>query len=461
MQRSFHGDIMLKESSLENRLFTKTDIRRLLIPLISEQVLAYLVGLMDSIMVSSAGEAAVSAVSLIDSISILMINIFASLSAGGSVVAGQYLGMKNEGKSRMSAEQLMVILAALSTVISALLLLLRVQLIELLFGSADATVKSNCNTYYHIVMYSIPFIALYNGGAALFRVTGDSRTPMRISLLMNAINIAGNAVLIYIFKLGVAGVAIPTLVSRAVAMLIILIKAMKPDFSLNLRSIKSYRYNSAVSRNIFSIGIPNSIEGGMFQFGKIMLLSLVSTLSTASITANAVGNTVGALHCVIGMAANQALITVVSRCVGARDYSQARFFTRYFIKLTYIIQGLVCVLMILLIPLICRIYGLSSETGILASRIMLLHAATTILLWPPAFMLSTSMRAAGDSAFAMWIAIVSMWICRVGLSYVLILVFKCSVVSIWYAWIVDWLFRMAFCIPRYLGHRWETKAIKQ
>ena len=444
----------------EGKFFSKADIKALLIPLIAENLLAYLVGLMDSVMVSSAGEAAVSAVSLVDSISVLMINIFTALAAGGAVVVGQYLGMGNQKESRSAAEQLMVILAVLSVIITALLLAFRLEILEFLFGRADESVRSNCSIYYNIVMYSIPFIALYNGGAALFRAVGDSRTPMRISLLMNAINIAGNAVLIYVFKLGVAGVAIPTLVSRAVAMVIIAAMAMKQDFELNLRGIVSYRFNRHISKHIFTIGIPNSIEGGMFQFGKIILLSLVSTLSTSSITANAIGNTVGSLHCVIGMAANSALIAIVSRCAGSRDFSQARFYTRYLIKKTYIYQGIVCTVLILAIPLICKMYGVAGETTRLASWVMLLHGVSSIFLWPLAFMLNTAMRAAGDSQFAMWIAIISMWICRVGLSYVLILGFGYGVISVWVAWIVDWFFRMAFFIPRYLGHKWESKVIE-
>ena len=444
----------------ENKLFSKSDIWALFLPLIAEQFLAYLVGLLDSVMVSSAGEAAVSAVSLVDSISVLMITIFSSLAAGGAVVIGQYLGMKNNAKARSAAEQLFVILGILSVAITAVLLIFKAQIIKLLFGSAESAVINNCNTYYHIVMFSIPFIALYNGGAALFRTLGNSRIPFRVSIIMNLINVVGNAILIYVFKIGVAGVAIPTLVSRAAAMVIILSLVLKKDFPLTLAHMSEYKYDAVISKNIFSIGIPNSIEGGMFQFGKIALLSLVSTLPTYSITANAIGNTVASLHCVIGMAANLTLISIASRCVGANDYDQARFYTRYMIKLTYILQGIFCVILILLIPATCKIYGVSGITATQATQILLLHAIPTILIWPLAFMLNTTMRAAGDSKFAMWIAMISMWVFRVSLSYILILGFKQSVVCIWICWSIDWLFRISVFLPRYLGHKWEDKAIE-
>lgn len=440
--------------------FSKKDIRRLLIPIIAQTLLSYLIGLADSVMVASAGEAAVSAVSLIDSISVLFLNVFSAFAAGGAAVCGQYLGRSSEGRARDAAVQLAVLMLGVSAAATALLLLLEKEIIIALFGSADSEVIGNCFTYYHIVMQSVPFIAMFNAGSALFTASGDSRTPLKISLIMNAINVVGNAVLIYVFRMGVAGVAIPTLVSRGVGMAIILVLALKKDFLLNLRGAVHYRPDSLLIRNIVSIGLPTGVENGMFQFGKLILMSLVSTLPTAAITANAIGNTVGPLHCCIGISANQAIVPVVSRCAGAGDYKQARYYMNYFMKLTCLWQGIVNVIFCILIPLTLKIYGVSGETAHLATVVMLIHGIGTIFLWPPAFMLNSSMRAAGDSKFPMVISTISMWLCRVGGAYLLVLYFGAGVAGIWIAWLIDWVFRIAFFVPRYLGHTWETKAIK-
>ena len=443
----------------EGKLFSKKEIRRLLVPVIAETLLSYLIGMADSVMVASAGEAAVSAVSLVDSISVLFINVFQAFSAGGAAVCGQFLGACNREKSRDSAVQMTVLMLVLSVVSSALLLIFQNGVIGVLFGSADAAVVENCGVYYHIVMYSVPFIALFNAGSALFMAVGDSRTPLVVSLIMNGINIIGNAVLIYVFKMGVAGVAIPTLVSRGIAMVIILALAMRKSFTLNLRDIVRFRPDTGIMKNILNIGLPNGIENGMFQFGKLILMSLVSTLPTAAITANAIGNTIGSLHCSVGISANRALITVISRCAGARDYRQARWYMRYFLKITYIWQGIANILLTVAIPLILKIYNVSDETARIATVIMLIHGISSIFLWPAGFMLNTGMRAAGDSQFAMIISTISMWLCRVGGAYLLVNGFGIGVVGVWIAWIVDWVFRIAFFVPRYLGHKWETKAI--
>jgi len=315
-------------------LFSKSDIWVILLPIIFETVLSYLIGLADSVMVAAAGESAVSAVSLIDAISVLFINIFVALANGGAVVCGQYLGRKDSPRARNAAEHTMLFMLISSGAMTVLLLMFQRSVLNMLYGGVDAEVMRNCETYYHIVMFSTPCIALYNGGAALYRTSGDSRTPLRISLVMNAINVAGNALLIYGFGMGVAGVAIPTLVSRFVAMTVILMMTFKKSFVFNLRTISSFRFDRKLFTSILSVGVPNGIENGMFQFGKLILMSLVATLTTAAITANAIGNTVGNLHCVIGISANSALMTVVSRSVGAGDYHQARWYTRYIICIT-------------------------------------------------------------------------------------------------------------------------------
>lgn len=444
---------------VEGMLFSRAELRALLLPLIAEQLLSYLIGMMDSVMVASAGEAAVSAVSLVDSISVLFINIFSALAAGGAVVVGQYLGKRDLNDSRRAAEQLTVLLAVISAAITALLLIFQQSVLKLLFGKSEQAVMDNCRIYYHIVMYSVPFIALYNGGAALFRALGDSRTPMRISLMINFINVTGNALLIYGFKMGVAGVAIPTLVSRGAGMAVIFALALRKSFPLNLRRLHYYRPNMHLVRSILSVGVPNGIENGMFQFGKLILMSLVSSLSIAEVTANAIGNTIGSLHCFIGMAANTAMTAVISQCAGAGDYQQARWYVRYFMRFTYLWEGLVNLLMCLTVPFVLHIYGVSGETAYFAACIMLIHGISSALLWPIAFMLNTAMRAAGDSQYAMVISSVSMWVCRVGGAYLLILGFGMSVLGVWIAWVADWIFRIAFFVPRFRGHIWETKAL--
>ena len=205
-----------------NYLFSNKMLLTLIIPLVFEQLLSVLVGMADSIMIASVGEAAVSGVSLVDQIMILLINMFAALATGGVVVAGQYLGQKKQEQACRSATQLVWFITICAIVITLLVYAGKYMILHGIFGEIEPDVMRHANIYLLIVTASIPFMALYNGGAAIFRAMGNSRIPMQVSIIMNIINIGGNAILIYGFHRGTEGVAIPTLVSRMAAAVIII-----------------------------------------------------------------------------------------------------------------------------------------------------------------------------------------------------------------------------------------------
>lgn len=444
-------------SSEKNYLFKKKDLFYLIIPLIIEQLLAVAVGMADTIMVSSVSEAAVSAVSLVDSVNILLINIFAALATGGAVVAGQYLGRQNKQKASEAGEQLVIFITLISLVVSLVLYLSRGFILHTVFGRIEADVASHANTYMTIVFLSIPFIAIYNSGSALFRAMGNSQVTMKTSLIMNAVNVVGNGFLIYGLKMGVAGVAIPTLISRAVAALIIIILLRNESLSISISNPFKTRLDFKMIKDMLQIGIPNGIESSMFQMGKIMLLSVVSSFGTAAITANAVANTVTNFQFLPGAAIGLALITVVSQCVGAGDYEQARYYTRTLMKYSYVALIGFNLIIALASQSVLKIYNLSAETAALASKLIIFHGINTAIVWAMAFTLPNALRAAKDVKFAMIVSIACMWIVRIGLGVFFAKTLNLGVFGVWLAMICDWYVRAGFFIYRYRGSKWENK----
>ena len=436
-------------------LFSNKDLYKLIYPLIIEQLLSIAVGMADSIMVAGVGEAAVSAVSLVDSIVILLINIFAALATGGAVVAGQYIGRKREERACKSADQLILFTALLSIVIMLFMYVGKGFILNTVFGQIDSEVRGHANTYLLIVSVSIPFIALYNGGAALFRTMGNSKVTMYISVIMNVINIVGNAVLIYGLKMGIAGAAIPTVLSRVYAAIFIIALLRNQKHMIHLTKPFIYRFDGPMIKKILHIGIPNGLENSMFQLGKILLLSLVATFGTASIAANAVSNTVALFQILPGMSVGLAVIPVISRCVGAGDYEQTRYYTRKLLKITYIAMVVVNVLLIGALPLIVRIYALSEVTSQMTIKILIFHGIFSTILWPAAFNLPSTLRAANDVRFSMFISIFSMWIWRIGFGFILGKYMNMGVFGVWIAMIIDWVFRVVAFGKRYKGKKWE------
>lgn len=435
-------------------MFTNRDLRKLIVPLIIEQILAISVGMIDTMMISSAGEAAMSGVSLVDMLNNLLINVFAALSTGGAVVASQYLGHKDDDKACESAGQLMIVTFLFAAGIMILSIVGRRGLLHLIYGEIEEEVMENALVYLFLSALSYPFLALYNASAALFRSMGNSKVSMKTSVLMNLINCIGNAILIFGFKWGVAGAAIATLFSRMVACAIMMRLILDVHLPVHV-TVKGLRWNGKMIKQILHIGIPSGIENSIFQLGRVLVVSMIAGFGTVQIAANAVANNLDGMGCIPGQAMNLAMITVVGQCVGAGDFDEAERYAKKMLKLTYLIGGICNITILLSMPLVLQVYDLSPETMKLASTLVWIHDGCAIFLWPSAFTLTNVFRAANDVKFPMCISIFSMWTFRVALSYVLAVRMGMGAIGVWSAMIVDWIFRASCFLYRFFSGKWK------
>ena len=439
----------------ERLLSTNRALAALILPLIVEQFLAVLVGMADSVMVASVGEAAVSGVSLVDNIMVLFTNLFAALATGGAVIAGQYLGQKNGKLASRAATQLIWFTTILAVVIMAVIYCGKWFVLHVVFGQIDADVMGHADTYLMIVTASIPFIALYNAGAAIFRAMGNSKVSMQVAMIMNAVNVAGNAILIYGFRRGTEGVAIPTLVSRITAAVLILFMLSRKENVIRIEKTFRFRPDWTMVKRILGIGIPNGLENSMFQLGKIIVLSLVSTFGTYAIAANAVCNAVANFQVLPGMAINLAVTAVIARCVGAGDHEQAEYFTKKLIRLVYLCMWIVNLIVLCVMPLVLWAYNLSDITAQTARSVLYFHSVSACLIWPVSFTVPSALRAAGDAKVTMVISLASMWIFRIIFSYLLGGWLGLGVLGVWIAMVIDWCVRAVCMTLRYKTGRWK------
>lgn len=449
----------MKNVNKSQYLFDNKELAALIFPLVIEQLLAVLVGMADSIMIASVGEAAVSGVSLVDQIMVLLINIFSALATGGAVIAGQYLGHRKKEAACESANQLVWFVTLCAIVITAIVYAGKYVILHGIFGQIDADVMHHADVYLMIVAMSIPFIAMYNAGAAVFRTMGNSKVSMGVSLIMNIINVGGNAVLIYGFHMGTEGVAIPTLVSRIVAAVIIIVLLCNDKQEIHIKKTWRYRMNWFHVKKILMVGVPNGLENSMFQLGKIMVLSLVSSFGTYAIAANAVGNAIAMFQILPGMAINLSVTTVIARCVGAGDYEQVRYYNKKLILITHVGMMIMVLGVFAVLPLILHAYHLSDVTAEATRQIIYFHGISTILIWPSSFTLPTTFRAAGDVKACMYISMVSMWVFRVAFSFLLGKYLRMGVFGIWVAMVIDWMFRAVCFWIRYFKGHWRQKAL--
>ena len=436
-------------------LFTQKELLRLVGPLLVEQLLAVTVGMADTMMVSRCGEAAISGVSLVDMINNLIIVLFAALATGGAVVVSQYLGAKEQNRADNSAGQLILLSGLLGLAVAVICFVLARPMIRLFYGSIEADVLDAGVLYLKIIAISYPFLALYNAGAALFRSMGNSKISMQVSVLMNVINVVGNAVCIFGLKMGVDGVAWPSVISRVVAAVLILGRCYRQGQALTVP--KTFRLEGAMAKRILGIGIPSAFENSLFQAGRILVVSMISTFGTVQIAANAVANNLDGMGCIPGQAISLAMITVVGRCIGAGDNQQAIHFTRKLLLWAYIAMGISNGLILLFLRPLVGIYALSGETMALAILLVRIHAGSGLFLWPASFVLPNALRAANDVKFTMVVAILSMAVWRLGFSYLLCVLLGWGAVGVWVAMVIDWICRVICFVTRFRSGAWKNK----
>ena len=446
-------------------LFSNRDLVRLAIPLILQQILSVTIGAIDTVMVAAAGETVVSGVSLISTLDTMLVLIFSSMVTGGSVVVSQLLGRKDQSGARAACKQLLYISTLVATAVTLLVVILRLPLLHLLFGKAEPAVMHSAMEYFTIVALSFPLLAIESSGTVIYRVNGNSMIGLKVSVGMNLINVAGNAILIYGFRMGAAGAAIPTLVSRFIGAGVMLYLMVHKNNPLRIERLLHYRPELYTIKAILRIGVPNGIENGMFQFGRLMTQSLVSSLGTSAIAANAVALTLANYQYMPGSAISGVIIPVVGRCVGAGETKQAKYYSKFLVGVTYALLWLVILATLVFAKPIISLYELSAQSAALAHEMIIFHCIIAAVLWPIAFTLAIPFRAASDVRFPLVVSVFSMWAFRVALSYFFALesvtLFGAVIpglglgpLGIWVAMMVDWIFRAVLFVWRYLSGKW-------
>ena len=438
-------------------LFRRDDLVRLIIPLVIEQLLLMTVGMADTVMVTTSGEAAVSGVSLVDNINTLIIQVFSALSTGGAVVVSQYLGREDVDNAKAASKQLLYAMTALSTLLMAAALIFRQHILSLIFGRVEADVMASALVYFLLTAAAYPFMGIYNSGAALFRAMGNSRVSMFCSLIINIINIVVNAVFIYGFDMGAAGAGIGTLVSRVAAAVIIMKLLNHPDHVVRVEGLLKFQFRGAIVQRILFIGIPNGLENGMFQAGKLMVLNLITTFGTSAVAANAIANSVAGVVNVPGMALGLAIITVIGRCMGAGEVRQAQRYTRQLVTASYLCMLAMSAVQFFAAGYLVTLFNLSPQAMELAAQVLWVCAVANVIFWPMAFTLPNSLRAAGDAVFTMVVSLCSMFACRVALSYVLASSWGLGMglMGVWLAMFGDWVVRAVLFLVRYRRGKWK------
>lgn len=428
----------------------------LLIPVVLEQLLNSIMGTADTMMVSNVGSAAISAVSLVDSINVLVIQAFSALAAGGAIVCAQYIGQRNKEKANESARQVLFIITAISVAVSLICLVFQKPLLRLIFGSVEPAVMRASETYFFYTALSFPFIAAYDSAASIFRAQDNTKGPMIISMISNVMNIAGNAVMIWVFHMGVAGAALSTLISRIFCAVVVIIQLRKEreGQEIVVRDYFKIRPDWSMIQRILGLGIPSGVENSMFQLGKLAIQSTVSTLGTAAIAAQAMTNILENLNGIAAIGVGVGLMTIVGQCLGAGRKDEAVYYIKKLCVIAEVIIIISCLGVFALTKPITILGGMEKESADMCFHMVMWITIVKPLVWIMAFIPGYGLRAAGDVKFSMIVSCCTMWACRFCLCVFLIRVMGFGPMGVWIGMFADWTLRGIIFTWRFHSRKW-------
>lgn len=435
-------------------MFSNKDLRNLIFPLFVEQFLLMFVGIADTFVVSFSSEADVSGVSLVTSFNTVLIFLFTALSAGGAVIISQYIGSKKEKKASQTASQLLLISIVISVVLCTLILVFRHPLLSLLFGKIEQKVMDACEIYLVITTFSLPFLAIYDAGAALCRSMGKTNITMYISTVTNVINVIGNCIGVFVLHLGAAGVAYPSLITRFLSALIVTWYCFGKKLSVHYHAKDIWKWNGDLQKKIMGIALPNGVENGVHQLVKVALSSMVALFGTYQIAANGVAQSIWSLASIMGLAMAPVYTTVIGQCMGARDIDAANFYFKKLNKITFVLSILWNAFIFMITPLIVRYSAISAQAKSLVVWLVLINNIFNGLAYPFAGSLGNGLRAAGDVKFTMITSITLTIAARLVFSALFGLVFGWGVIGVAIGMSMDLVFRGVIFIWRYRSQKW-------
>jgi len=435
----------------------------LLVPILIEQLLVVSMSAVDTMMVSSVGEFAVSGVNIVTNINYLLAIAFTALATGGAVVVSQYIGRQDHANSKVAAHQLVYIATLVSVAIMLTALLLRRPIIRLFYGNIEEDVMNAAAVYFLFMGLSYPFLAIYTSCAALFRATGNSKTPMRISLFVNVLSVCGNVVLIFGLGLGVLGAAVSTLASKIIAAVIastILYRNSSGKFApISLSGIFSVRIVRHMIKNICNVGVPSVLENSMFMVGRLLTQRIFVSFGTAAVAANAIAGTINSISFMPGSAFGMTLLVIVGQCIGAGDYAAAKKQVAKIMRFACLFMFAISGTTFLLLEPLVGFFHLSPESHAFAVSFLRIHCVSMALGWATSFILPSALRSAGDARYVMIIAVISMWTVRVSAAYLLVFVIGLGPLGVWIAMGADFFVRSVFYLARWKSGKWQEKRV--
>lgn len=442
---------------LSTSYFTYSKIFAMLGPLILDQFFISIIGLLTTAMISSSSQESVSAVSLISPLYMMIYAVYSAISSAGTVIIAQYKGQGNEEKMKKAAGQIALSTVSIALIFSVLLILFAKPLIATMFAGADALVIEKATEYLIGCAISTVFLSVYMGAFAVFRGIGETKICLRLSMVINLLHLFASFVFLNIMHLDILGTALSLNLARFVGGVMAMYYLMYPGSKLRVRWSDIFKLDGSILKSIMSTSAPFALEQICFNGGGILVSMYIVKLGTQSVAANAVANSTLMVFYSMGMATAHLTVTVVGQCIGAGDKEMATYYGK---KMVLLGEAMILASLALMLPflrLILKLYQAPEETLGLIYILLAIAFIPMAFFWSASNVLPNVLRAAGDVNFTAYVSLITMWVVRVGMGYVVSIKMGVGIVGVWICMGAEWLVRTVIFVLRFKSGVWLTK----
>ncbi len=452
-------------------MIIRKDVIKLTVPVILEQTFVVLMGVINTIMAGHLGKEAVSAVGMVDSVNNIFIAFFSALAVGGTVVVAQYAGRGSLGSANEAARHTLYAGFVLSLFITVVLFIFRHSVVSLLFGGAESTVIGYSMVYLQITLPTYPLIAITAIACGVLRGAGDTRTPMKVTIIMNFLNVILSYFLIYglhirtahlsisIPAYGIKGAALGIAAARTIGTALILFTLFKGSKLIKLTIDRHFKLDISMLKAIFGVGIPASVESLLFNGGKLITQIFVVGMGTASIAANYIGGSLFGLINIPGTAISIAATTLVGQHMGRQEKEEAKGMIVYLTKAAGICLFVMCAAIFPFSNFLPSLYTDNGDVIRITGDLLKTAVASMPLFWVVSFIIPAGLKGAGDAKFTMYVSVFSMWAFRITLGYILGVPLKLGVIGVWLGMYIDWMVRGIFFYMRLRRGKWLNNMV--
>jgi putative MATE family efflux protein len=460
------GSTILEKVQIKNRFFTwlknstRVDVINIAWPVFLELILGSLFGMIDMMMLGRIGDlaaASVSAVGMTNQPLFVGLSLVQALNVGGTAMVSRYLGAGKKDRIDTTLKHTMLLSLVMLALPLSLLGLSFTDSIITFMGAEPDTLHAG-RMYFKIIMVGFVFQAFNMSIAAVLRGVGETKTPMKINLMVNFFNVIGNAVLIFgllgLPKLGVTGAAISTAISHVIASILLFRYIIKGKSAAKLDIRKPFKFDKKIIYNLVKVGVPASFEQMFLRVGMLIFVRIVAGLGTVVFAAHQIALSILGLSFQPGQAFGIAASSLVGRSLGAKKPTQAEAYAKEARRLGTMIATFMAVILFFFGPQLVGLY--TDDPRIIQNSSMALKVIALVQPFQSSqFILAGGLRGAGDTLWPLVGTFFGVLFARSALAHIFVNILGYGLTGAWMAVFVDQFIRWLFVYARFKTGKWK------